>query len=91
VVKVMGRLDERLRSFPAGSVEMQLTVKERDQPGQHTTLEAWITGMPHLVATSSRADLDAALGEVRDDLVRQITDAKNRGEPRNNRALRDTL
>lgn len=38
------RLDERLRSFRAGSVDLELTVKERDTPSQHTTLEAWIAG-----------------------------------------------
>ncbi|MEZ5260126.1 MAG: hypothetical protein R2705_25515 [Ilumatobacteraceae bacterium] len=27
---------------------------------------------------------------MRDDLVRQLTDAKNRGEPRNNPSLRDS-
>jgi ribosome-associated translation inhibitor RaiA len=91
VVAVMGRLDERLRSFPAGTVELQLSVKERDTPSQRTTLEAWIAGQPRLVATSNRADLDGALAEVRDELIRQITDAKNRTEPRNARSHRDTL
>lgn len=91
VAAVLGRLDDRLRSFPEGSVELQLSVKERDAPGQRTTLEAWIAGHPRLVATSDRPDFDAAVAEVRDDLVRQITDAKNRTEPRNNRALRDAL
>jgi ribosome-associated translation inhibitor RaiA len=91
VVDAFGRLDDRLRSFPAGTVELALSVKERDTPSQHTTLEAWIAGQPRLVATSSRADFDAALVEVRDDLIRQITDAKNRGEPRHNRAHRDSL
>lgn len=91
VVDVMSRLDERLRSFPAGSVDLQLSVKERDTPSQRTTLEAWISGQPRLVATSGHADLDAAVGEVRDELIRQITDAKNRTEPRNNRALRDSV
>ncbi len=88
---VRRQLDERLRSFPAGSVEMQLSVKERGEPSQRTTLEASVAGLAHLVATSSHTDLYAALAEVRDDLVRQITDAKNRSEPRNNRTLRETL
>lgn len=83
-------LDERLRSFPAGSVELELTVKERATPSQHTTLEAWIAGRPRLVATSTHTDFAQALVEVRDDLIRQVTDAKNRSEPRNNRRLRDT-
>jgi len=94
VTTALKRLDERLRSFPEGTVELQLSVKERDTPSQRTTLEGWITaaGQPRLrlVATSTHIELDAALAEVRDDLVRQITDAKNRSEPRNNRARRET-
>lgn len=83
-------LDERLRSFRAGSVDLELTVKERATPSQHTTLEARIAGRSRLVATSTQADLALALTEVRDDLIRQVTDAKNRTEPRNNRRLRNT-
>ncbi len=83
-------LDERLRSFRAGSVDLELTVKERATPSQRTTLEAWIAGQPRLLATSTHTDLAQALVEVRDDLIRQVTDAKNRSEPRNNRQLRGT-
>ena len=91
VVAALGRLDERLRSFRAGTVELQLSVKERGAPSQRTTLEAWIAGQPRFVATSSEEHLDAALAEVRDDLIRQISDSKNRTEPRNNRRGRETL
>jgi len=91
VVAAFSRLDDRLRSFPEGAVELSLSVKERDTPSQRTTLEAWIAGQPRVVATSARTDFDAALAEVRDDMVRQISDAKNRTEPRNNRVGRETL
>ncbi len=91
VVAAFGRLDERLRSYPAGAVELQLSVKERDTPSQRTTLEVWIAGQERVVATSSRTDFDGALAEVRDDLIRQLTDAKNRSEPRNSRSRRATL
>lgn len=91
VVEVLGRLDSRLRSFRPDDVEMQLSVKERDTPSQRTTLEAWIARRETFVATSTHERLDDALAEVRDDLVRQITDAKNRTEPRHNRSLRDSL
>ena len=83
-------LDTRLRSFDAGSVDMELSVKERGEASQRTVLEAWIAGQPRVVATSSEPDLGHALREVRDDLIRQLTDAKNRTEPRNNRSLRVT-
>jgi len=90
IIAAFGRLDERLRSFSAGTVKLQLSVKERDTASQRTTLEMWIAGQPRLVATSSHSHLDAALIEVRDDLIRQITDAKHRSEPRNNRFRQKT-
>ena len=90
IVEQLASLDSRLRSFRAGSVELRLTIKERDMPSQRTTLEASIAGRPRIVATSTRTDFAPALSEVRDDLVRQITDAKTRTEPRNNRQRRDT-
>lgn len=83
-------LEHRLRSFNPEQVELQLTVKERDTPSQRTTLEAWIAGFPRLVATSARPDLDAALQEVRDDMIRLVSDTKQRTEPRNNKHRRDT-
>lgn len=89
IVEDWGRLDSRLRSFPDGTVELLLSVKERDTPSQRAVLEARIDGFPALVATSSLTDLRAALDDLRDDLIRQITDAKNRSEPRNNRNLRE--
>lgn len=90
VIDDWSRLDARLRSFRPDEVELELTVKERDTPSQKTTLEAWVARRPRLVATSTETDLHAALREVRDDLIRQLTDAKNRSEPRNNRSLRET-
>ncbi len=90
IVDAWGSLDARLRSFPAGTVEMELSVKERDEASQRTVLEAWISGQPRVVATSDEPNLGRALNEVRDDLIRQLTDAKNRTEPRNNPSLRET-
>ena len=92
VAALLGRLDDRLRSFPAGTVRLQLSVKERGQAGQRTTLEASIEGERHrTIATSDRDDFEAAIAEVRDDLIRQITDMKSAAEPRNSRARRETL
>lgn len=91
IIDGWGSLDARLRSFDAGTVELELSVKERGAASQRTVLEAWISGQTRLVATSSEPDLAQALVEVRDDLVRQLTDAKNRTEPRNNASLRATV
>lgn len=90
IVDQFGSLDHRLRSFRADAVDLELTVKERDTPSQRTTLEADISGWPRLVATSTQTTLSQALAEVRDDLVRQVTDHKTRSEPRNNRQRRNT-
>ena len=91
IVAGWGRLTSRLGSFPNGVVELEISVKERATPSQRTVLEAWIAGRDRLVATSEQADLDKALTEVRDGLIRQLTDAKNRTEPSNRRSLRDTI
>jgi ribosome-associated translation inhibitor RaiA len=91
IVESFAKLDHRLRSFRPGSVDLLLSVKERETPSQRTTLEAWIGGFADLVATSTDERLPAALTEVRDDLIRQITDHKNRTEPRNHRHLRDSI
>lgn len=74
--------------LPLRTVTLQLSVKERDTPRQRTPLEAWIVRHPRL---ESRGDFASALADVRDDLIRQIVDAKNRSEPRNGRLGRRTL
>ncbi len=91
IVAGWGNLTSRLSSYRESAVELELSVKERETPSQRTVLEAWIAGSDRLVATSDQPDLDKALIEVRDDLIRQLTDAKNRAEPRNRRALRETI
>ncbi|MFT5223255.1 MAG: ribosome-associated translation inhibitor RaiA [Glaciecola sp.] len=88
VVGLLGRLDERLRSFEADQVELHLAIKERDDVSQRIVLEARIDGWSTVVATSELTDVDAGIMEVRDELVRQITDTKNRMEPQHNRRHR---
>ena len=91
IVAGWSKLTSRLGSFPGGTVELELSVKERATPSQRVVLEAWIAGHDRLVATSEHPNLDSALTEVRDELIRQLTDAKNRTEPRNRRSLRETI
>lgn len=83
VVASLARLDGHLRSFPDGTVKLQLSVKERDTASQRTTLEAWVPGHPPIVATSQRNDFPAAMTEVRDEMVRQLTELKERTQARN--------
>lgn len=82
VVAGLARLDDHLGSYPDGAVRLQLGVKERDTVSQRATLEAWIPAHPPIVATSERADLSGAIAEVRDEMVRQLTDIKQRDQDR---------
>lgn len=77
-----GRLDSRLRSFGAGTVHLDLYLKDRDRPGQHLILEAKIERLPPLVATTSDSNLGHGLNVVRDEMVRLITDALDQHNPR---------
>jgi ribosome-associated translation inhibitor RaiA len=83
------KLDARLRSFDEGTVALELFVKDRGMKSQHVTLDVKVDGHQPLVATSSSSDLDHALNEVRDEMIRQLNDMKTRTEPRNNKHLRD--
>ncbi|MFF5207917.1 HPF/RaiA family ribosome-associated protein [Streptosporangium sp. NPDC000396] len=75
-------LRKRLRSFPKESVDLQLSVKNRDQDDQRVTLECRVSRVPPLVATSTAPELPAALIEVRDELIRQLDKLKTRRDPR---------
>lgn len=67
-----GKLDRRLQRWTPEQVELEISVKGRDSDQQRVALECWISGLPKLVATSTERKLDAALSEVRDDLLTQI-------------------
>lgn len=90
VVQRLAALGSRLRSFPDGQIVLEISLKERHGADQRVTLECWISRTPrmHLVATSTARELAAAVNEVRDDLIRQVDDAKTRTEPRNGRLQR---
>ena len=85
------KLDQRLQSFRDRAIDLDLHVSDRDTPGQRITLEVQIGGFkPFIASSSSAGSLVTGLNEVRDEMVRQLTDAKDRTEPRNNRKLRET-
>jgi ribosome-associated translation inhibitor RaiA len=87
IIRRLAALGSRLRSFPDTQIDLEISLKERHGPAQRVTLECWINRTPrlHLVSTSTARELSMALNEVRDDLIRQVDDAKTRTEPRNNR------
>lgn len=85
VVAALGPLDKVLRSYQEDTVTLRLNIKDRGAAGQRTSLEATIAGHPNAVATSDHAEFDRALHEVRDDLERQLTDAKERAQDKDRR------
>ena len=91
IVDQLEALNARLKSYPAGSVELRLFAKDFDTLSQKVTLEASIVGHKTLVSTSHHKEFHLAIQEVRDDLIRLMSDAVNKSEPRNNRQLRDKL
>jgi hypothetical protein len=90
IVRRLASLGPRLRSFDAVQIDLEISIKDRDSAGQQVTLECWVRRATrlHLVSTSSEAEVDTALNDVRTSMIRQVDDAKTRTEPRNNRALR---
>jgi ribosome-associated translation inhibitor RaiA len=82
VLRALQGLAPHLAAWQPQQVDLALSAKERGHKDQKVTLEAFLSGWPPFVATSHEPDLDAALTEVRKDLIRQIEDAKSRREPR---------
>ncbi|WP_238008409.1 HPF/RaiA family ribosome-associated protein [Dactylosporangium sp. AC04546] len=82
ITEQFGPLDARLASFDADATELEISVKDRQSPGQKVTLECWTRGLDKIVTVSTEDDLHAAIMDVRDDLRRRLTDAKTRREPR---------
>lgn len=78
IVERFSKLNRRLKRFPADEVDMELAVKERDQPSQRLTLACTIAGFGRFVVTSTEQDLTDALHDVREDLWRKIDDQVNR-------------
>jgi hypothetical protein len=89
VIRHLRPLEARLKSYRPGSVALHLVAKDFDTRQQKLTLEARIIGHETLVATSQHTELHHAVQEVRDDMLRLMTDAITKSEPRNNRALRN--
>ncbi len=91
VLDRLAGLERRLGTHKPGSVELELSIKERDGADQHVTLDCRVAELPRLVATSKNHTLSQALSEVRDELIRQLDDQSSRREPRHNRHLREAL
>jgi len=66
------KLGRRLSRWEPHQVELELSMKGRGTPQQRTVIECWLPKVPKLVATSTKQEVDQAVVEVRDDLLRQV-------------------
>src|SRR5215204_5640327 len=84
----LSAIKPHLSGWEHDQVDLEVSVKDTEGPDQKVTLQAWLAGRAHLVATPHERDLDHALGEVRRELIRQIEDERSRREPRKRRKTR---
>jgi ribosome-associated translation inhibitor RaiA len=77
----LSALAPHLSGWEHDQVDPEVSLKDTEGPDQKVTLQAWLDGRSHLMATSHKRDLDHALAEMRRDLIRQIEDEKSRREP----------
>jgi len=85
----LSALAPHLSGWEHDRVDLEVSLKDTGGPDQKVTLQAWLAGRSHLVATSHERDLDHALAEVRSELIRQIEDERSRREPRKRRKTRN--
>ena len=88
ILGALSALAPHLSGWKHDRVDLEVSVKDTEGPDQKVTLQAWLGGRTHLVATSHEHDLDHALAEVRRELIRQIEDERSRREPRKRGKMR---
>jgi ribosome-associated translation inhibitor RaiA len=88
IVRALSAIAPHLSGWGHDQVDLEVSLKDTEGPDQKVTLQAWLGGRTHLVATSHEHDLDHALAEVRRELIRQIEDERSRHEARKRRKMR---
>jgi ribosome-associated translation inhibitor RaiA len=88
LVEALAGVTKLLKRFDPDEVDLEISVKDRDDLDQQVTFEIWLPGWGHFVATSQQQNLDSALTEVRKDMFRQLEDAKTKRQPHKGRAVR---
>src|SRR4029453_4389815 len=88
ILRALSALAPHCSGWEHDRVDLEVSLKDTEGPDQKVTLQAWLVGRAHLVATSHERDLDHALAEVRRDLIRQIEEERSRREPRKRRKTR---
>ncbi len=88
ILRAFSALAPHLSGWEHDQVDLEVSLKDIEGPDQKVTLQAWLAGRAHLLATSHERDLDHVLAEVRRDLIRQIEEERSRREPRKRRKTR---
>ena len=88
ILGALSALAPHLAGWEHDQVALEVSLKDAEGPDQKVTLQAWLAGRAHLVATSHKRDLDHALADVRRDMIRQIEVERSRREPRERRKTR---
>ena len=88
ILEALAALAPHLSGWEHDQVDLEVSLKDAGGPDQKVTLQAWLAGRAHLVATSHERDLDHSLAEVRRELIRRIEDERSRREPRERRKTR---
>jgi hypothetical protein len=88
IVESLAGVLKLLKRWDPDEVDLEISVKDRDDLDQVVTLEIWLPGWGHFVAISHQRHLDSALTEVRKDMFRQLEDEKTKRQPHKGRARR---
>jgi ribosome-associated translation inhibitor RaiA len=88
ILRALSALAPHLSRWEHDQVDLEVSLKDTEGPDQKVTVQAWLAGRAHLVATSHQHALDHALAEVHRDLIRQIEEERSRREPRKRRKTR---
>jgi hypothetical protein len=82
------QLFTQLERFDPSMVHIGLRVKDRGQPGMHTSVEVCISGLPTVIGVSNLGDTKAALNDAEAKVVSQLREAADRHHVRRPRQTR---
>src|SRR4029453_110498 len=71
ILEALSALAPHLFGWEHDQAHLEVALKDTEGPDQKVTLQAWLAGRAHLVATSHEGDLDHALAEGVRELIRQ--------------------
>jgi hypothetical protein len=84
----LSQLFTQLERFDPSMVHIGLRVKDRGQPGMHTSVEVCISGLPTVIGASNLGDTKAALNDAEAKVVSQLREAADRHHDRRPRQTR---